>query len=154
MRPVILPAGTSMDTPSTACRPSKWRWMSLAISSGRSATGASAAASTVHVLDHRRALEHTARFGPHSVRPEPQEADDQQADRDPLQRGDQAGRPDRGRNEAGQLFEPDRDQKRTQAAPIGRVDDPRREHEYESDAYGSDADVEELVGLRVRVDLV
>src|SRR5712691_5276716 len=132
MRPVILPAGTSIDTPSTAWRPSKWRWMSLAISSGRSAAGASAGASMVHVLEHWSAFEHMPWFGTHAVRPEPQEANDQEADRHPLQGRDQARRPNGGRDEACDLLEADRDEQRAEdgtdvvAAP---ADDDGREQD-------------------------
>src|SRR5207245_2050506 len=114
MSPVIFPAGTSIDMPSTARRPSKWRWMSLAVSSGRSAARASATASMVHVLEHWSAVEHMPWLRPHPVGPEPKEADDQESDRHPLQGRDQARRPDGRRNESGHLFETDGYEKRAQ----------------------------------------
>src|SRR5256712_5349366 len=88
--------------------------MSLAASSGRSAAGASAAASMVNVLEHWSAVEHMPWLRPHPVGPEPKEADDQESDRHPLQGRDQARRPDGRWNEAGHLFETDRDEKRAQ----------------------------------------
>src|SRR5471030_1655387 len=87
IRPVIFPVGTSMDTPSTACMPSKC----LCTSSATSREGLRAAG-TFQVLMHRCSFEDTPRLRPHAFRPEPQEPDDEQADRDPLHGGDQIGR--------------------------------------------------------------
>src|SRR5256885_997367 len=87
IKPVICPRGTSSDTPSTACMPSKWRWTSSATSmgpstpSGRSRSGR---ADTIHHLNIGTAFEDSTRLGPDAFRPEPQEAKDEQADRDPL----------------------------------------------------------------------
>src|SRR6266851_2525862 len=88
--------------------------MSLAARSGRSAAGASGTASTVHVLQDWSAFEHVPRLGTDSIGPEPQEPDDQESNRHPLQRGDQAWGPDGRGYEAGHLLEADRDEKRAQ----------------------------------------
>src|SRR6266849_6206045 len=88
--------------------------MSRAMRSGRSAAGASGTASMVYVLQHWSAFEHVPWLRPHPVGPEPQKADDQETNRHPLQRGDQAWRPDGGRYEARHLLEADRDEKRAQ----------------------------------------
>src|SRR5712691_5934564 len=88
--------------------------MSLALRRGRSGDGASVTASMVHVLQNWSAFEHMPRLGPDSVGPEPQEADDQKANRHPLQGGDQAWRPDGRGYEACHLLETDRDEKRAQ----------------------------------------
>src|SRR5207302_11070919 len=89
--------------------------MSSATSSGRSAaTPTSGCASIFQVLAHGGALEHMARLRPHSFRPEPEEADDEQPDRHPLQSWDQAGRSEAAWNEAGHLLESDRNEQRTE----------------------------------------
>src|SRR4029077_8100669 len=108
IRPVIWPGGTSIDTPSTAWRPSKWRWMSSATSSGGSArTTASGCASIFQVLAYGGTLENVARLRADSFRAEPQEADDEQPDRHPLQRRDEPGGSEAARDETGDLFETD-----------------------------------------------
>src|SRR5579859_6139560 len=84
INPVIRPDRTSMSTPSTACIPSKWRWIPVATS-----TGWSRGAGIVGVLPDGRAFEHPPLLGPYTLRPEPEEADDQQPDRDPLHGRDQ-----------------------------------------------------------------
>src|SRR6266705_2982366 len=88
--------------------------MSLVVRSGRSADGASVTASMVHVLQNWSAFENMPSLGPDSVGPEPQEADDQEANRHPLQGGDQAWRPDGRGYEARHLLETDGDEKRAQ----------------------------------------
>src|SRR5712692_105443 len=85
--PVICPRGTSIDTPSTACIPSKCRWMSSATS-----IGPSGRAAKFHHLVVGTAFENALRLGPHALRPEPEEPDDEQADRDPLHSRDQVWR--------------------------------------------------------------
>src|SRR5450759_733470 len=87
IRPVIFPGRTSSDTPSTARIPSKCRWMSVATSMGWSG-----AAVIVSSFEIRTALEDPARLGPHAFGPEPEEPDDEQADRDPLHGRDQVWR--------------------------------------------------------------
>src|SRR5476651_960427 len=86
IRPVIFPVGTSMDTPSTACMPSKCLCTSSATSN------APLAVDTAQVLGGRCSFEDTPRLRPHPLGPEPEERDDEQADRDPLHGGDQIGR--------------------------------------------------------------
>src|SRR5579864_9614994 len=120
IRPVIFPGGTSSETPSTARMPSKWRCTSRALSIGRSGC-----ADIVHLRGVGVALEHASGLWPHALRPEPQEADDQQADRDPLERRDEADlrrdldRPERElvRDEARHLLETHRDEQRAQDRP-------------------------------------
>src|SRR6266566_5651872 len=229
MRPVIWPGGTSIDTPSTACRPSKCRWMSSATSRGRSPTTRTSGCSSIfQVLAYGRALEYVARLRPHPFWAEPQEADDEQADRHPLERWDEAGRSEAAWDEASRFLEPDRNEQRTQdrpdvvaapadddggeeddrlgiephrrrpqldeahqdragqagndaaddehrhleldrvladrhrrelafahrtqAAPIGRVDDTVHHHEHQHHADGGHRHIEVLIRLRVRVD--
>src|SRR6266849_4359301 len=89
IRPVICPWGTSIETPSTACMPSKWRWMSSATSIGWSGRP-----DKLHLHGVWAAGEDSARLRSHAFGPEPEEADDQQTDRHPLQRGEQPGRPE------------------------------------------------------------
>src|SRR5260370_23087169 len=89
MRPVIWPLGTSSDTPSTACIPSKCRWTSSATSIGRSGC-----ADTIHQLHVGASFEYAPRLWPHSLGPEPDEPENAEADHDPLDRRDHVGRPD------------------------------------------------------------
>src|ERR1700693_758672 len=104
IRPVIFPVGTSIETPSTACMPSKCLCTSSATSSE-----ALGAAGTAQVLTDRCSFEDAPRFRPHTFRLQPEEPDDQQADRDPLHGRDQIGRrcpaADGGRYPAGHLEE-------------------------------------------------
>src|SRR5436305_7486272 len=129
MRPVICPRGTSSDTPSTACMPSKCRCTSRAVS-----MGVAAAAAMLGVLSYRGALEDPARLRPHPLRPEPEEADDEQADRNPLHGRDEVwrGHPaaDGGRDQTGDLEKADRHQQRTEDRPdvvAAAADDHRGE---------------------------
>src|SRR5690242_16920179 len=95
MRPVILPRGTSSDTPSTARIPSKWRFTSSAASIGCSGIGSTFVDAT--------------RLGANALGPEPQESEDEQSDQDPLERRDQVGRSDvHAWEESRHLLEPDR----------------------------------------------
>src|SRR5690348_14280435 len=97
MRPVILPRGTSSDTPSTARIPSKWRFTSSAASIGCSGIGS--------------AFIDTTRLGANAFGPEPQESEDEQSDQDPLERRDQVGRSDvHACEESRHLLEPDRNE--------------------------------------------
>src|SRR6266851_2073180 len=71
------------------------------------------------ILAHGGALEHAPRLGANAVRPKPEKPDDQQADRHPLERWDEARRPQVGDagavvEEARDLFEADRHQQRAQ----------------------------------------
>src|SRR5690349_22428851 len=92
--PVILPRGTSSETPSTARIPSKCRWMSSATSIACSGIG--------------RTFVDTAWLGAHAFGPEPEESEDEEPDQDPLQGRDQVGRSDvETRQEAGDLLEAD-----------------------------------------------
>src|SRR6202011_741684 len=100
MRPVRWPGRTSIETPSTACIPSKWRWTSVASRSG--------AGSVTTGLGEGSPLLRDDALGP-----EPEEAENQGADGDPLEGGDQPGLAEGG-HVAGRLEEPDRDQDRTQ----------------------------------------
>src|SRR5579872_4420576 len=135
MSPVILPRGISSETPSTARIPSKCRWTSSATSIGRSACSA-----TVQPFRREILREHAAWLGPHALRPEPQKADDQKADRDPLERGHEADlRRDRKRaerelvrDEPGHLLETDRDEQRAEdraQVVAAASDDHRREQD-------------------------
>src|ERR1700724_4174868 len=91
--PVIRPGMTSIDTPSTACMPSKWRWMSRAPSIG-SLTGTFSYHPSRLLLDGGRAGKDATLLGHHTLGAEPQEAEDEEADANPFQRGDQVGRAD------------------------------------------------------------
>src|SRR5579864_2570232 len=54
-------------------------------------------------------------LGHDALGPEPEEAEDEQTDRDPLQRGNQVGRPDvEAAQQPGDLFEPDRHEQRAE----------------------------------------
>src|SRR5579864_2146548 len=115
IRPVIFPSGTSIDTPSTARMPSKWRCTSRATSMAPSGRP-----DTVDLLGIRASLEHAPRLGPHALGPKPQEPDDQEADRHPLQGrhetdlGRDSDRPELELvgNEASHLFESHRHEQR------------------------------------------
>src|SRR5690349_16129794 len=89
IRPVILPRGTSSDTPSTARMPSKWRCTSRAMS-----IGLSGGADTFVLRSGEVLRVDVPRLRPHPLRTEPQEAEDEQADDDPLEGGDKVRRPD------------------------------------------------------------
>src|SRR3984893_7472955 len=129
IRPVIFPVGTSIETPSTACMPSKCLCTAVATSSE-----SLRAAGTAHVLPDRCSLEDAPRFRPHAFRPEPEEPDDEQADRHPLSGRYQVGRrhpaADGWRNQSRHLEEADGHENRTEdradivAAP---ADDDRGE---------------------------
>src|ERR1700687_6505929 len=82
------------------------------------ATRMGPSAGICHVLGYRSSFEHATRLGPHAVRTEPEEADDEQSDRNPLQRGDQAGRADvQFDEESSHLFETYWHQQRAKDAP-------------------------------------
>src|SRR5487761_29468 len=87
IKPVIFPAGTSMDTPSTANTPSKCRYTSEAASKAWSGIE-----DTFWILTNWGPLEHAPRLRPYAFRPEPEEPDDEQADRHPLHGRDEIGR--------------------------------------------------------------
>src|SRR6267143_2743604 len=93
MSPVMRPGMISIDTPSTACMPSKWRWMSRAPSIG-SLTGTFSHHPSRLFLDGERAGKDTTLLGHHPLGAEPQEAEDEEADANPFQSGDQVGRAD------------------------------------------------------------
>src|ERR1700737_1309474 len=93
IRPVIRPGITSIETPSTACMPSKCRWMSRAVRIG-SLTGTFSQHPSRFVRGRRRAGKDAPRLGNHSLGPEPQEAEDQEADADPFERRNEIRRAD------------------------------------------------------------
>src|SRR5438309_5618138 len=93
MSPVMRPGMISIDTPSTACKPSKWRWMSRAPSIG-SLTGTFSHHPSRLFLDGGRAGKDATLLGHYTLRAKPQEAEDEEADANPFQRGDQVGRAD------------------------------------------------------------
>src|SRR5438309_388014 len=91
--PVMRPGMTSIDTPSTACMPSKWRWMSRAPSIG-SLTGTFSHHPSRLFLDSWGAGKDATQLGHNTLRAEPQETEDEKADANPFQRRDQVGRAD------------------------------------------------------------
>src|SRR6202162_521475 len=70
--PVMRPGMTSIDTPSTACMPSKWRWMSRALSIG-SLTGTFSHHPSRLFLDRGRAGKDATLLGHPTLGAEPQE---------------------------------------------------------------------------------
>src|ERR1700730_18113758 len=139
IRPVIFPVATSIETPSTACMPSKCLCTSLATSSEPLGVGG-----TARVLADGCSLEDAPRFRPHAFRPEPEEPDDEQANLHPLGGRYQLGRrhpaADGWRNQPRHLEEADGHEDRAQdradivAAP---ADDDRGE---ENDRLGVQPD--------------
>src|SRR5436853_3882614 len=110
MSPVMRPGMISIDTPSTACIPSKWRWMSRAASIG-SLPGTLSQHPSRLVLDGGRAGKDTTLLGHHTLGAEPQEAEDEEADANPFQGWDQVGRADvHTSQQPRDLLEADRDQ--------------------------------------------
>src|SRR5712692_2385024 len=112
IRPVISPRGTSSETPSTACMPSNCRRTSRATSIGPSGR--------VDTFDLRfgTAFEDPPGLGPDAFGSEPQEPEDEQPDQDPLEGGDEVGRPDvEPDQEACHLFEADRHEQRPEDGP-------------------------------------
>src|SRR6202035_4134660 len=91
--PVMRPGMTSIDTPSTACMPSKWPWMSRAPSIG-SLTGTFSYHPSRLFLDGGRTGKDATLLGHHTPGTEPEEAEDEEADANPFQRGDQVRRAD------------------------------------------------------------
>src|SRR5437868_3805752 len=117
--PVIWPLGTSRETPSTACMPSKCRWTSSATSIGASGLSmTSGCADTIHQLCIGTAFEDSTGLGPDAFRPKPEKSQDEQADRDPLERGDEIRRTDVHMDEqTGHLLEADGYEERAQDGP-------------------------------------
>src|SRR5712691_1450054 len=110
IRPVILPRSTTSDTPSTACTPSKWRRTSRATSIGRSGS-----AGTFNLRPGEVLRVQVPRLRPHALGAEPQEPEDEEADEDPLERGDQVRRPDvEPAEQARHLLETDGHEQRAQ----------------------------------------
>src|SRR5438309_3747566 len=89
IKPVIFPLGTASETPSTACMPSKWRLMSSATS-----IRWSGCADIFHQLRFGAAFEDVTGLGPDAFGPEPEKAEDEQPNRDPLERRDDVWRSD------------------------------------------------------------
>src|SRR6266851_669726 len=127
--PVIWPRGTSSETPSTACMPSKWRCTSVATSIG---------AASVAVAKHpdprlETFRKHLVPLRPHSLGSEPQEPQDEKADENPLHRRDEVRRADVDVvvQEARHLLEADRHQKSpedgTQVVAAAADDDCREQ---------------------------
>src|ERR1700694_5610279 len=89
----MRPGMTSIDTPSTACIPSKWRWMSRAPSIG-SLPGTFSHHPSRLVLDGGGAGKASTLRGSHTLGAYRQEAEHEEADTHPSHRGHQGGRAD------------------------------------------------------------